>query len=151
MSLRDEVIVQRDTYTREFHSPAGTPFKATFRPLNAGDRAEFNELRIYGEGDGRMPVGRIQILMVERALVEWEIPDLPITPETIGSLDPVLFDQLYQAVSLGNPTAAELGLDEPDPTEPHSETTEPEPEPGPGPVTLAPAGPAPGPSVVETS
>ena len=105
---KDDVLVRRDTYERAIEASSGEKFRATFRALNAGDRAEFNEVKLIAGEDASVPYGTIQILMVVRALVEWDISDLPITEDTVRALDPNVFDRLFEAVSLGNPKLEEL-------------------------------------------
>lgn len=101
-------FVQRDTYEREIEHPE-TKEKATvtMRPLNAGDRAELQELRLVegedGEGEGRIHIARQQLHAVRLALAAWSI-DTPITADTIAQLDPRVFDQIYKHVSFGNPS-----------------------------------------------
>jgi hypothetical protein len=111
-------FVKNDTYDREIEHPV-TKEKATvtMRPLNAGDRAEFNEIRLLysapdedggeAETEGAIRPGRMQILAVRRALVSWTI-DMPITDATVQQLDPRVFDQIYGHVSFGNPKAQEV-------------------------------------------
>lgn len=99
--------VKRDTYERKVKHPDGTEETVWLRPLNAGDRAEFNEIKVLAEGDGSIQTGRIQLLMVERALVDWTLQQdgakLPISSEIIRQLEPSVFDQLYEHVSFGDP------------------------------------------------
>lgn len=103
-----EWFVNRDTYTVDIEHP-DTKEKATvtMRPLNAGDRAEFNEIRILqsddddGASEGSIRPGRMQLLTVERAVTEWTLPQPP-SSATIANLDPRVFDQIYEAVSFGN-------------------------------------------------
>ena len=105
-------FVQRETYDRKIIYP-GTDDEAsvTMRPLNAGDRAEFNEIRLLSDGAGggeaQMQPGRMQLLTVERAVVSWTIPGPGPSAETIQQLDPRVFDQLYELVSFGNPPDGE--------------------------------------------
>lgn len=99
--------VTRDTYERKIKHPDGTEETVWLRPLNAGDRAEFNEIKVLAEGDGAIQTGRIQLLMVERAVVDWTLEQdgskLPISVEIIRQLEPSVFDQLYEHVSFGSP------------------------------------------------
>lgn len=99
--------VKRDTYERKVKHPDGTEETVWLRPLNAGDRAEFNEIKVLAEGDGAIQTGRIQLLMVERAVVDWTLEQdgskLPISSEIIRQLEPSVFDQLYEHVSFGDP------------------------------------------------
>jgi hypothetical protein len=107
-------FVSTDTYKRDLYRPIrkpGDPIDEVIgwvelRALNAGDRAEFNELKLTQEGDGAMRVGLIQLLMVDRAVVAWSFAKSK-TLETIGVLDPDVFDQMWEHVSLGNPTLAD--------------------------------------------
>lgn len=108
----NEWFVERTTYTRKItHPDSGSEAEVTMRPLNAGDRAEFNEIRLLssedgeGRGEGQLRPGRMQLLAVERAIVSWTIPGPGPTAETIAQLDPRIFDQLYAHVSFGNPKA----------------------------------------------
>lgn len=110
--MSDDWFVQRETYTRKIVHPASkAEAEVTMRPLNAGDRAEFNEIRLLSDGEGGgqgiMSPGRIQLLTVERAVVTWTIPGPGPTAETIAQLDPVIFEQLWELVSFGNPPDAE--------------------------------------------
>lgn len=98
-----------ETYDRKVKHPDGTEETVTFRPLDAGDRAEFNEIKILAEGEGSVQTGRIQLMMVERSIVRWTLEQdgapLPPTLDVIRSLDPNVFDQLYEHVSFGKPKA----------------------------------------------
>lgn len=78
----------------------------TLRPLTAGDRAEFSEIKIRDDEGGSIATGLIQLMMVERAIVAWTF-DRPPTIDVIRVLEPGIFDQLYFHVSYGNPTIAE--------------------------------------------
>src|SRR3954462_2543813 len=105
-------FVERETYTRKIIDPESKKeAEVTMRPLNAGDRAEFNEIRLLsdgeGGGEGQLQPGRMQLLAVERAVVTWTIPGPGPTAETIAQLDPRVFDQLYELVSFGNPPEGE--------------------------------------------
>lgn len=106
-----EWFVERTTYTRKIKAASGAEAEVVMRPLNAGDRAEFNEIQLFqdedGEGSGRLRPGRMQLLMVERAVVSWTIPGPGPSSESIAQLDPRIFDQLYDAVSFGNPPEEE--------------------------------------------
>lgn len=104
------------TYDREVKHPDGTEETVTFRPLDAGDRAEFHEIRILSEGEGAMRTGRISVLMVERAVVAWTLKEedgspLPVTSAIINALEPSVFDQLYEHVSFGNPDVKQARID----------------------------------------
>lgn len=103
------------TYDREVRHPDGTVETVTFRPLDAGDRAEFNEIRILSEGEGAVRTGRISVLMVERAIISWTLKQdgepLPVTSAIINALDPSVFDQLYEHVSFGDPDVKKAQID----------------------------------------
>lgn len=105
------------TYDRPVKHPDGTEETVTFRPLDAGDRAEFNEIRILSEGEGAMRTGRISVLMVERAVIAWTLKEedgvtpLPLTSAIINALDPSVFDQLYEHVSFGDPDVKKAKID----------------------------------------
>lgn len=110
--MSDDWFVQRETYTRKILHPASkAEAEVTMRPLNAGDRAEFNEIRLLsdgeGGGEGVLQPGRIQLLTVERAVVEWTIPGPGPTAASIAQLEPNIFEQLWDLVSFGNPPDAE--------------------------------------------
>lgn len=106
-------FVQTETYRRDLHAPIRKPGDppdevvgwVELRPLNAGDRAEFNEIKLQASG-GQYSIGLIQLLMVERAVEAWSF-ETPPTLDTIRMLDPDIFDQIFEHVSLGNPTIAE--------------------------------------------
>lgn len=106
-------FVSRETYKRDIHRPIRKPGDppdevvgwVEFRPLNAGDRAEFNEIRLSQDG-GSVDVGLIQLLMTKRAIVSWSFEKDP-TVDVIRQLDPAIFDEIYEYVSLGNPTLAD--------------------------------------------
>jgi hypothetical protein len=105
-------FVERETYVRKIVDPESKEeAEVTMRPLNAGDRAEFNEIRLLsdgeGGGEGTLRPGRMQLLTVERAVVSWTIPGPQPSAEAIFQLDPRVFDQLYELVSFGNPPEAE--------------------------------------------
>lgn len=112
--MGNEWFVERTTYERTIRHP-DTKAEAvlTMRPLNAGDRAEFNEIRLLssddgsGGGEGQLRPGRMQLLAVERAVVAWTIPGPGPTAEAIAQLDPRVFDQIYGHVSFGNPDPPE--------------------------------------------
>lgn len=103
-------FVSRETYDREVAHPDDENEKitVTLRPLNAGDRAELQEMRIGagddGEGEGRVSLARQQVHAVQLALVAWSLPQA-VSPETIAQLDPRVFDGIYKHVSFGNPKA----------------------------------------------
>lgn len=104
------------TYDREIKHPNGTVETVTLRPLDAGDRAEFNEIRILSEGEGAMRTGRISVLMVERAVVAWTLKEedgspLPVTSAIINALEPSVFDQLEEHVSFGDPDVKQARVD----------------------------------------
>jgi hypothetical protein len=107
--------VKRDTYERKVKHPDGGEETVWLRPLNAGDRAEFNEIKVLAEGDGAIQTGRIQLLMVERAVVDWTLEQdgakLPISSEIIRQLEPAVFDQLYDHVSFGDPDVLKAQVD----------------------------------------
>lgn len=126
-------FVSTDTYRADIYRPMKRPGDPVddvvgwveLRPLNAGDRAEFNELKIASDGDAGIDVGLIQLLMVDRALVSWSF-ERTKSVETIRVLDPDVFDQIWGHVSMGNPTLADAVDDlkadgEPDPTAPAPE------------------------------
>lgn len=101
-------VNRADTYNRTIRHPDGTEATVTFRPLDAGDRAEFNEIRIVGEdGESAVQTGRIQLLAVARAIVDWTLEQdgakLPISVDMIRQLEPAVFDQLYEHTSFGRP------------------------------------------------
>lgn len=110
-------FVERTTYERTIKHPSGAEATVTFRPLNAGDRAELNEIRLLsnedGSGSGKLEPGRMQILAVARAVVSWTIPGPGPSEESIQQLDPRVFDELYKNVSFGNPPAEEAKPESP--------------------------------------
>lgn len=69
------------------------------RPLNAGEMAKINEIRVDA-GGGTIPIGEGRLLAVELALVEWSL-DQPITRDTIRQLNPVVFQRIYDLVDVG--------------------------------------------------
>lgn len=76
------------------------------RPLNAGDIAAINELKVSRQG-ASIALGEVKLLAVEMALVEWSIGQ-PITKDTIAQLNPLVFEQIHDLVDVGgdNPPTA---------------------------------------------
>jgi hypothetical protein len=102
----------REPYDREVVHPKDPEAKmtVTLRPLNAGDRAELQEMQITGgedgEGEGKVSLARQQVRALQLALVAWSLPEA-VSPDTIAQLEPAVFDAIYAHVSFGNPKAEE--------------------------------------------
>lgn len=79
------------------------------RPLDAGDVAAINEVRV-SDGGGSIPIGEGRLLAIEMALVSWSRTE-SITRETIRRLNPLVAQAIYDRVDAGEDTAAQ----EPDP------------------------------------
>ncbi len=65
-----------------------------------------------GEGDeakSSLALGTMRLLSVERAVVDWDIPNSKPTPEAIRALTPDVFTQIYEHIDLGDesPTSEE--------------------------------------------
>src|SRR5262245_763965 len=77
------------------------------RALNAGDQADIQdilrmEMENADETRSQLAVGSMRRMSVERAVVDWSIPGPKPTPESIRSLSPEVFEQIYSYVRLGN-------------------------------------------------
>lgn len=87
----------------------GETATVTMRPLNAGDQADIQDiLRMeYSDDEGddnrsQLAIGSMRRMSVEKACVDWNIPGPKPTPEAIRQLAPVVFEQIYAHVRLGN-------------------------------------------------
>jgi hypothetical protein len=96
-----------DTYDREITDPeSGEKATVTLRPLSWGDVAKMNEIRFAqdetaeGGGVAKMAPGENKLLLVELALVKWTLP-FEITRETIRKLNPLVGEQIYRHVDVG--------------------------------------------------
>jgi hypothetical protein len=111
-------FVQNEVYDVEITDPRdGEKWPVVMRVLNAGDRAALQDETVIetddsGEDRARVPMGRLRMKAVERAVVSWGLP-LPPTAETIAVLHEGLFDQLYANVRNSGDTAAAVGPTEP--------------------------------------
>ncbi len=120
-------FVQHETYESELVDPRdGERWTATLRVLNAGDRAVLQDETVLESDDSggerlRVPMGRLRLLTVERALVSWTLP-LPASRAAIEVLHEDVFDQLFAACRFSTTADAEAG-----PTVP--QTDEPSPAP----------------------
>jgi hypothetical protein len=118
-------FVTAETYDVELVDPRdGHNWTAQLRTLNAGDRAAIQDETVIESVDesgerSRVPMGRLRMKTVQLAVVSWNLP-LPPTEQTIATLHPAIFDQLYTAVRLG-------GAEERPPTEAQTESPSPEP------------------------
>lgn len=105
-------FTRRDTYDRTIEHPDDSEAKitVTLRPLNAGDRAELQEMQIVddgeGGGEGKVSLARQQVRAMQLALVAWSLPEA-LSPDTIAQLEPKVFDAIYKHVSFGNPKTDE--------------------------------------------
>lgn len=130
--MSNEWFTPRDTYERPIvHPESGAEATVTYRPLNAGDRAELNEMRVLddgaGGGEGRYSLAQQQLRATEMAVVAWTLPGPSPTPESIRQLDPKVFDLIYKHVSFGKPkSVAEAAAD---PLADANATSETAPEP----------------------
>jgi hypothetical protein len=104
-------FVGGETYRRTITHPiTGENGWVDLRPLNAGDRAELQDLvrmqfssqddDTADETSAALRVGAMQLLTLERAIVEWSLPSPP-SPVTIRQLHPEVFSQIYAEVSWG--------------------------------------------------
>lgn len=93
-------FTRRDAAKHQIELP-GSDEKAEveLRPLNAGDVAAMNELKLSGEG-ASLALGEVKLLTVERALVGWSL-GREITPDTIRQLNPLVFEQIHALVDIG--------------------------------------------------
>lgn len=116
------------TFEREIEEPiSGDKATVTLRALNAADyavlqdtlRMEARDIEGVEEVTPQMLLGTMKMLTVKRAVVKWSLP-IPATPQTIESLHPAVFEQIYQHVSFG-------GEEPLTPTQPEPEAA-PEPE-----------------------
>jgi hypothetical protein len=106
------------TYTREIEH-GKEKATVTMRPLDAGDRAELSEIRLMlaeGGDEGILSAGRIKILTVAKAIVSWTIPSpnsepFEPTEQNIRTLEPDVFEQLFDHVSFGTPEAEKIEAD----------------------------------------
>lgn len=120
-------FVQNEIYEVELVDPRDDEkWTATMRVLNAGDRAALQDETVIeedssGEDRARVPMGRLRMLAVERALVSWTLP-LPVSSEAIHCLHEDLFDQLYKNVR----TSTEAATTGP-PTGPQTDALKPAP------------------------
>jgi hypothetical protein len=96
-------FVQHETYDVEIVDPRdGEKWTVTLRTLNAGDDAALRDETVLetdesGVDRTRVPMGRLRMLSVQRAIVNWTLPSPP-TAETIGMLHEEIFDQIYANV-----------------------------------------------------
>lgn len=105
----DPFVSTTERYDRTIRDARdGTEWTATYRPLTAGDRAVLQDLTrmaIAGDTDeqatAEMRLGAAQILTLDRALVDWNLP-LAKTRATIEALHPDIFDALFEHVSWGS-------------------------------------------------
>lgn len=92
--------------------------KVRLRPLDAGDVARISELRL-GIGGASIQLGEGKLLAVELALESWTL-DVQPTRETIAQLNPMVFEQIYDLVDIG-----EGSVGTGSPTPPARDTAEP--------------------------
>jgi hypothetical protein len=101
-SMRDASHEERQA--REAEIRAAMTAEVELRPLNAGDMALLNELRLEQDG-ASIQLGTVKLRTVELALVGWSLQDngsvKPITVDTIKQLNPFVFDQIYRLVDVG--------------------------------------------------
>lgn len=76
--------------------------RVKLRPLDAGDVARISELRL-GVGGASIQLGEAKLLAVELALEAWTL-DVQPTRETISQLNPLVFEQIYDLVDVGEGT-----------------------------------------------
>jgi hypothetical protein len=80
----------------------------TLRLLDAGAKAEIEDtvaLDVDADAETATPrpqVGRMKILVVEKAIVDWTIPGPSPTPSTIRALHPAVFEQIFAWASFGD-------------------------------------------------
>lgn len=72
------------------------------RPLDAGDVARISELRL-GVGGASIQLGEAKLLAVELALEAWTL-DVNPTRESIAQLNPIVFEQIYDLIDVGEGT-----------------------------------------------
>lgn len=99
-------FISNETYKRTITDPvSGEEAEVELRPLNAGDRAALEDTIRMEAGDSNPQVllGTMRRLTVERALVGWSLEVSP-TPETIKSLNPDVFEQIFEHVNMGGVT-----------------------------------------------
>lgn len=105
-------FVQNETYEFELvDARDDEKWTVTMRVLNAGDRAALQDETVIeedasGEDRARVPMGRLRMLAVQRALVSWTLP-LPVSAEAIHCLQDDLFDQLYANVRTSGKSEAQ--------------------------------------------
>lgn len=101
-SMRD--ASEEERRSREEQIRASMTAEVELRPLNAGDMAILNELRLEQDG-ASIQLGTVKLKTVQLALVGWSLQDngsvKPITPDTIKQLNPFVFDQIYRLVDVG--------------------------------------------------
>lgn len=115
-------FLSQETYDVELVDPRdGEQWTATMRVLNAGDRAAIQDETVIETDDeggdrSRVPMGRLRMKAVQLSLVKWTLP-LPPTAQTIATLHPDIFDQLYKAVRDGSEQGppTEAPTDDPSP------------------------------------
>lgn len=112
-----------EIYDVEIEDPRdGQKWPVVMRVLNAGDRAALQDETVIesddsGEQRSRVPMGRLRMKAVERAVVSWGLP-LPPTPQSIAVLHEDLFDQLYAKVRSSGDDAEPAAVP---PTEPQTD------------------------------
>ena len=123
------------TYKRTIKDPdTGDEATITLRPLNAGDRAELQDLtrmQMGDEGSAELRLGQMQLITVSRAIVDWTL-DEPTTPEAVAMLHPDVFDDIYSHISWGS-----VPVEEPADASPLDDTGEAQTEIHGPPVVLA--------------
>lgn len=75
------------------------------RPLNAGDIASINELKVSATGGGSVMIGEAKLLAVELALTAWTLP-AAITRDTIRQLNANVLEQIFEAIDIGEGASA---------------------------------------------
>jgi hypothetical protein len=118
-------FVNQETYDVEVVDPRdGERWNVTLRVLNAGDRAALQDETVIetddsGEDRARVPMGKLRMKALERAVVSWTLPMQP-GPNAIAVLHEAIFDQLYEAIRssatdlAGPPTEAQTGNPNPE-------------------------------------
>lgn len=102
-------FVPAQTSSHEITSPDGETASIEIRQLNAGDVASIHDsIRLSTDAEPEVKLGAFRFAMVEAALVSWSLPE-DLTPNTLRQLEPIVFDQIYQAV---NSSQDESPLDE---------------------------------------
>lgn len=100
-------FIENTTYKIDITDPDGETSWVELKRLNSGDIAHLHDtlgMKEGAEGEAATPdvkLGAWRMMTVELAIVNWGLPLSP-TPSTIQALHPKVFQQIYDAVDIGD-------------------------------------------------